>query len=98
VDTKEWEKLPDHLKQILREAGRVFFWDQAERVAMADANAVQKMEAAGAKAIAWEEKEVTRLREFVRGTVWKEWSQKSPMTKRVIDAHIKWLKELGRLK
>lgn len=98
VNTKEWKRLPDDIKQILREAGRVFFWDQVERVAMADAEAVQKMEAAGAKAIAWEEKEVNRLREFVRGTVWKEWSQKTPMTKRVIDAHIRWLKELRRIK
>jgi hypothetical protein len=39
-----------------------------------------------------------RLRELVPTTVWNEWSRKSPMTKTVIDAHIQWLKELGRLK
>jgi TRAP-type mannitol/chloroaromatic compound transport system substrate-binding protein len=97
INTKEWNKLPDDLKAILKEAGRVFFWDQVERVAMADAEAVQKMKEVGAQPIAWDQKEVARLREFVRGTVWKEWSEKSPMTKKVIDAHIAWLKELGRL-
>jgi hypothetical protein len=33
-----------------------------------DADAVQKMEAAGVTAIAWEKKEVSRSRAFVRGT------------------------------
>jgi len=98
INKKEWDKLPADLKDIVIEAGKVFFWDQVSRVAMADADAIKKMIAAGAQPVAWEESEVARLREFVRGTVWKEWSEKSPMTKKVIDAHEAFLKELGRLK
>ena len=98
VNTKEWNKLPADIKQILKEASRVFFWDQVERVAMADGKAVREMVAGGATAIAWEEKEVARLRDFIRNTVWKEWAQKSPMSKKVVDAHMEWLKKLGRIK
>jgi TRAP-type mannitol/chloroaromatic compound transport system substrate-binding protein len=97
VNTKEWAKLPDDIKQILKTAVREWNWDTVERLAIDDAHAIQEMIASGAIPIAWEKEQVERLREFVRRTVWEEWAQKSPMCRKVLDSHLEWLKELGRI-
>jgi len=52
----------------------------------------------GLQPLTWKPEEINRLREFVQGTVWKEWAEKSPMAKKVIDAQVAWLKEIKRIK
>ena len=46
--------------------------------------------------IGWKEEYINRLRLVVR-SVWDEWAAKSPMSKKVIDAQKKWLREIGRI-
>lgn len=98
VNTKEWERLPDDIKEILKTAVREWNWDTVARLAIDDRRAIREMIASGTTPIAWEKKEVERLREFVRNAVWEEWAQKSPLCRKVIDSHLEWLKELGRIR
>ena len=98
INKKEWEKLPADLQQLLTSMVRELNFDQLARCAMDDYKAIREMNATGSKALVWDPAEIQRLRELVRGTVWKQWADKSPMAKKVIDAQIEWLKEIGRLK
>jgi TRAP-type mannitol/chloroaromatic compound transport system substrate-binding protein len=98
VNTKEWEKLPPDIQQILKTAVREWNWDTLARTAMDDMQAIKEMKAEGATPVAWKREEVERLREFVRTRVWEEWANKSPMCRKVIDSELEWLKELGIVK
>jgi TRAP-type mannitol/chloroaromatic compound transport system substrate-binding protein len=98
VNTKQWKKLPPDIQEILKAAIREWNWDCIARTAMDDMQAIEEMVAGGATPVAWEKEEVNRLREFVRTTVWEEWAQKSPMCRKIIDSHLEWLRELGRIK
>jgi hypothetical protein len=68
------------------------------QLAIEDLAAIKEMEAMGLQQLTWNPDEISRLREFIRGTVWKEWAEKSPMSKKVIDAQVEWLKEIKRIK
>ena len=96
VNQKEWNKLPDDIKQILKSAVRQWAWDMIERVAIDDLRAVKEMKAKGVTPIAWSERELARARAVAR-EVWDEWSEKSPMCKKVIEAQKTWLRDLGLL-
>ena len=97
VNMKEWNKLPDDIKQILKTAVREWCWDMVERVAIDDLSAVKEMTAKGVTPVAWSEEDLARVRQVVQ-EVWNEWEKKSPMCKKVIEAQKAWLRELGRIK
>ena len=48
----------------------------------------------GVEVIEWSEEDLRAIR-MVSREIWDEFSQKSPMTKKVIDSQKAWLKELG---
>jgi len=98
INKKEWEKLPGDIKQILKSLVRELNAHQLEQLAIEDFKAIKEMEAMGLQPLTWKPEEINRLREFVQGTVWKEWAEKSPMAKKVIDAQVAWLKEIKRIK
>ncbi len=97
VNKTEWEKLPEDIKQILTSMVRELNSEQLAQCAIDDYKAIREMEATGSKPLVWSQEDIAKLRELVRGTVWKEWSEKSPMAKKSIDAQVEWLKEIGRL-
>jgi len=97
VNKKEWEKLPDDIKQILKTAVREWCWEMVEQVAIDDLKAVREMKAKGVTPIAWSEREIVKIQK-VAEEVWEDWAQKSPMARKVIEAHKAWLRELGRIK
>jgi TRAP-type mannitol/chloroaromatic compound transport system substrate-binding protein len=98
INKKEWEKLPADIQQILKSLVRELNAQQLGLLAIEDFKAMKEMETMGLQPLTWKPEEINRLREFVRGTVWKEWAEKSPMSKKVIDAQIEWLKEIKRIK
>ena len=97
VNKKEWDKLPEDIKQILITATREWCWDTIERVAIDDLKAVKEMQAQGVTPVTWSDEDLAKVREVVVG-VWDEWGQKSPMSKKVIDSQKEWLKDLGQIK
>jgi len=82
INKKEWEKLPADIQQILKGLVRELNAHQLSQLAIEDLAAIKEMEAMG----------------LHRGTVWKDWAEKSPMSKKVIDAQVEWLKEIKRIK
>lgn len=98
INKKEWDKTPADVKQILVSMVRELNAHQLAKLAIEDFKAMKEMEAMGCKPLTWDPEEIQRLREFVRDTVWKEWAEKTPMSKKVIDAQVEWLKEIKRIK
>jgi TRAP-type mannitol/chloroaromatic compound transport system substrate-binding protein len=93
VNIKEWNKLPPDIQQILKTAAREWCWDSIERIAVDDVRAIAEMRQKGITALAWDEDELMRVRALAR-EIWDEFSQKSPMTKKVIDSQKQWLRQL----
>ena len=96
VNKAVWNKLPEDIRQILRTAVRELSWETIETCAIDDFKAIKEMNASGSKALTWKEEDINRLR-LVARDVWDEWAAKSPMSKKVIDAQKKWLREIGRI-
>jgi len=97
VNMKEWNKLPDDIKQILKTACREWCWDSIERIAIDDVRALKEMKEKGITAFAWSEEDLAKLRAVAR-EVWDEFAKKSPMTKKVVDSQKEWLRDLGLIK
>lgn len=94
VNMKEWNKLPDDIKAILVSATRQWCWDSYERIAVEDLKVVKELKNQGVDVIEWSDADLRAVR-MVSREIWDEFSQKSPMTKKVIDSQKAWLKELG---
>jgi TRAP-type mannitol/chloroaromatic compound transport system substrate-binding protein len=97
VNMKEWNKLPDDIKQILKTACREWCWDSIERIAIDDIRALKEMKEKGITALAWSDEDLKKVR-AVAMEVWDEFAKKSPMTKKVVDSQKAWLRELGLIK
>ncbi len=97
VNIKEWNKLPDDIKQILKSACREWCWDSIERIAIDDIRALKEMKEKGVSVQAWSDEDLKKVR-AVAMEVWDEFAKKSPMTKKVIDSQKDWLRELGLIK
>ena len=97
VNMKEWNKLPDDIKQILKTACREWCWDSIERIAIDDIRALKEMKEKGITTLAWSDEDLMKVR-AVAMEVWDEFAKKSPMTKKVVDSQKDWLRELGLIK
>jgi TRAP-type mannitol/chloroaromatic compound transport system substrate-binding protein len=97
VNMKEWNKLPDDIKQILKTACREWCWDSIERIAIDDIRALKEMKEKGITALAWSDEDLKKVR-AVAMEVWDEFAKKSPMTKKVVDSQKAWLREFGLIK
>jgi len=98
VNTKEWNRLPGDINAIVQAAVRAWNQETIQQVALDDREAVQKMEAKGVKAVSWKKEDVQAMREFVRRNVWPEWAKKSPLSRKMHDSQLKWLKRIGNIK
>ncbi len=97
VNQKEWDKLPEDIKQILVAATREWCWDSVERIAMEEVKLVSTAESQGKHVMVWTAEEKAKARAIAQ-TIWQEWKSKNEQTKKVIEAQEAWLKELGRIK
>lgn len=97
VNQKEWDKLPEDIKQILVAATREWCWDSVERIAMEDVKLVSTAESQGKHVMTWTPEEKAKARAIAQ-TIWQDWKGKNEQTKKVIEAQEAWLKELGRIK
>jgi len=97
VNMKEWNKLPDDIKQILKTACREWCWDSIERIAIDDIRALKEMKEKGITVLTWSDEDLNNVR-AVAMEIWDEYAKKSPMAKKVIDSQKAWMKELGLIK
>jgi TRAP-type mannitol/chloroaromatic compound transport system substrate-binding protein len=97
VNRKQWQKLPDDIKAIVETAIRAWNQDTLQRVALEDRDALKAMKVKGVEAVSWEREDVQALREFTRQTVWSEWAAKSPLSRKMHDSQLEWLKRIGKI-
>ena len=98
VNTKEWNRLPDDIKAIVETAVRAWNQETIQLVAIDDRDAIRKMEAKGVKAVRWKKEDIQAVRELTRQKVWPEWAKKSPLSKKMHESQLKWLKRIGNIK
>ena len=96
VNTAKWKALPDDLKAIVSSCVREWTWDQIQRVAVEDTQAVANIRSKGGTAGTMPDAEIVKMRALAQKT-WEEWSRKTPLAKKAYDSQTEWLKALGLL-
>ena len=96
VSKKAWDKLSPEVQQIVETAARAWSWSAVTRIMKEDAEAGAKLKKLGVEIISFPEEDYTKIRQMARG-LWEEWAEKSELSKKVVDSHIAWCKELGLL-
>jgi TRAP-type mannitol/chloroaromatic compound transport system substrate-binding protein len=97
VSQKAWNKLPKDIQLIVEQATRAWSWSAVTRIMKEDAEAGAALKKLGVEVISFPEEDYVKIREMARG-LWMDWAKKSPLSKKVVDSHIAWCKELGLLK
>jgi TRAP-type mannitol/chloroaromatic compound transport system substrate-binding protein len=96
VSQKAWDKLPPDVQQTVEVATRAWSWAAVTRIMKEDAEAGVQLKNLGVEIISFPEEDYKKIREISRG-LWEEWAAKSELSRRVVDSHIAWSKELGLL-
>lgn len=96
VNAAKWKALPDDVKAIVTSCVREWTWDQIQRVAVEDTQAVANIRSKGGTASTMPDAEIAKMRALAQKT-WEEWSGKTPLAKKAYDSQIAWLKALGVL-
>ena len=96
VNKAKWDALPADLKALVSSCVREWCWDQVQRVAVEDTQALANIRGKNATAGTLPEAEIAKMRELAQKT-WEEWSKKSALAKKAYDSQLAWLKELGVL-
>lgn len=94
VNTDKWKSLPDDMKAIVSSCVREWTWDQIQRVAVEDTQAVANIRAKGGTAGSMPGAEIAKIRAKAEKT-WEAWSKKTPLAKKAYDSQLAWLKALG---
>ncbi|MGI9334172.1 MAG: TRAP transporter substrate-binding protein DctP [Gammaproteobacteria bacterium] len=94
VNMSVWEGLPDDLKALLVEATKRFNENSLQMNAELDKAMVAKRDPE--TLIAWGSQERRELRDVAQD-IWADWGGKSPMAKKIYDAHIAYMTKLGLL-
>ena len=96
VNKAKWDALPADLKATVSSCVREWCWDQVQRIAVEDTDALTQIRGKGAAAGTLDEAEIGKMRALAQKT-WEEWSKKTPLAKKAYDSQIAWLKALGVL-
>jgi len=96
VSQKAWDKLSPEVQQIVETAARAWSWAAVTRIMKEDAEAGAKLKELGVEIVSFPEEDYNTIRQIARG-LWEEWAGKSELSKKVVDSHIAWCKELGLL-
>jgi TRAP-type mannitol/chloroaromatic compound transport system substrate-binding protein len=96
VNKAKWDALPADLKAIVSSCVREWCWDQIQRIAVEDTDALTQIRSKGADTGTLADAEIGKMRALAEKT-WEEWSKKSPLAKKAYDSQIAWLKALGVL-
>ena len=90
-------QLPPDVQQIVTSLVREWCIDSIQRVWLDDMKAVKEMKEKGIEPIAWDDKELDRMRDAAM-QVWDDWAKKNEQCKKAVDLQKAWLKEIGRIK
>jgi TRAP-type mannitol/chloroaromatic compound transport system substrate-binding protein len=96
VNLDAWNALTPEQQALIEMAVRDLNYDMINRLKMQDIEVANSAEEIGLTLIDWPEEERERFRTEAR-KVWKEWSEKSDLAKRVYDSHMAFLDKLDLL-
>ena len=96
VNKAKWDALPADLKATVSTCVREWTWDQIQRIAVEDTDALANIRGKGATAGTLPDGEIAKMRTLAQKT-WEEWSKKTPLAKKAYDSQLAWLKALGVL-
>jgi TRAP-type mannitol/chloroaromatic compound transport system substrate-binding protein len=96
VNMKEWEKLPAEVKPMVQTACREWCWENVERIALEDLQVAKEAKGKGATPVSWSKEDIFAIRAEAK-KVWADWKNKSPQTKKVIEAQEEFLRKLGKI-
>jgi TRAP-type mannitol/chloroaromatic compound transport system substrate-binding protein len=94
VGMDEWEALPADLQAIVEAASREFSEELFARNLVESYRALASMLAHGNEVIVLPEAEVAKMREVAMAE-WERWAAKSPMSRRVWDSYLDFMRLLG---
>lgn len=94
VNLAKWNALPADLKAIVSSCVREWTWDQIQRVAVEDTEAVAKIRSKNGTVSTWSDAELAKIRASAVKT-WAEWAKKSPLANKAYESQLAWLKTLG---
>jgi len=84
------------VKQIIQTACREWCWENVERITLEDLQAAKEAKSKGATPVSWTKEDIFAIRAEAK-KVWAEWKNKSPQTKKVIEAQEDFLRKLGKI-
>lgn len=94
VNLDTWNALSPDMQAQIEMAVRDLNYDMIARTRLADQEVMEKVAVGEIELIDWSEEERRKFREQAR-TVWKDWSEKSEIAKKIYDSHIAYLTDLG---
>jgi TRAP-type C4-dicarboxylate transport system substrate-binding protein len=96
VNMEKWNQLTPELKKAVELATQNHVARYARSLLINDLETVRKAQAAGITVTSLSQEEVEKYRVVAR-KAWEEWAQRSPMARRAIDAHLKYLQRIGQV-
>lgn len=96
VAMPKWNALSKDMQAILEIAVRDFARDMVQRIALEDMKAAEAAPGLGITLVNWPDAERRKFREVSR-EAWAEWAKKSPLSQKVYDSQVAFLKKLQLL-
>jgi TRAP-type mannitol/chloroaromatic compound transport system substrate-binding protein len=96
VNMGKWNALSPDLKALMEVAVRDFAREMVQRIALEDLKAQEQAKAQGFEVITWSPEERRNFRKVAQ-EAWADWAKKSPLSKKVYDSQIAFLKKLELL-
>ncbi len=96
VNGKEWEKLPEDLKQIVKTSFREFNLESNELTNLDDLKAIQELKTQGVTAVTISDEEMGKIKALSQ-QIGEAAAQKNAMSKKIFEAQKAFLRKLGRI-
>ena len=96
VSTEKWNSLTPELKRILEVATQNAVARYNQLLTIADLEAKKKAKEIGVTVTTLSQDDQAKYRAVAR-KAWEEWAQRSPLARKAIDAHVKYLQRIGAL-
>jgi TRAP-type mannitol/chloroaromatic compound transport system substrate-binding protein len=94
INTRHWEKIPAHLKDLLTASVKWHSWDQYTAIQKANLEAWDKYKAQGVEVIRLSEEDIAKFRKFAP-PLWVQWAKKSPLAMKAFKSQIEFMKSVA---
>ena len=89
-----WDSLPEDIQRIISVAMQKMAFQTALTFDVENRKAAEELTAQGVTLHDWSEEDRLAFRDAARST-WERWGQKNPMTQRLVDSHVEFMRVQG---